>query len=110
MMFLLILKIEMVDRDENESMNLGHIHFGTSALLSGGIFIEREVSRGGQTIAFFNVANLAFLSQTNQQTGIKQALQTRKKGKGSISIDSKIKGNNNKVDRLYVRSMENRWR
>jgi hypothetical protein len=38
--------MEMVDQDENESGNPGHIHPGASALLSGGVFIEREVSRG----------------------------------------------------------------
>ena len=36
----------MVDQDENESGNPGHIHPGASALLSGGVFIEKEVSRG----------------------------------------------------------------
>lgn len=39
--------MSMVDQDENESGNPGHIHPGASALLSGGVFfIEREVSRG----------------------------------------------------------------
>lgn len=36
----------MVDQDENESGNPGHIHPGASALLSGGVFLEKEVSRG----------------------------------------------------------------
>lgn len=36
----------MVDQDENESGNPGHIHPGASALLWGGVFIDREVSRG----------------------------------------------------------------
>lgn len=35
-----------MDQDENESGNPGHIHPGASALLSGGVFIEREVSQG----------------------------------------------------------------
>jgi len=40
----------MVDQDENESGNPGHIHPGASALLSGGAFIEREVSRGESSL------------------------------------------------------------
>ncbi|WOL04446.1 hypothetical protein Cni_G13167 [Canna indica] len=32
----------MVDQDKNESGNPGHIHPGASALLSGGVFIEKE--------------------------------------------------------------------
>ena len=32
----------MVDQDENESGNPGHTHPGASALLWGGIFIDRE--------------------------------------------------------------------
>lgn len=36
----------MVDQDENESGNPGHTHPGASALLWGGFFIDREVSRG----------------------------------------------------------------
>ncbi|KAJ0006866.1 hypothetical protein Pint_29390 [Pistacia integerrima] len=32
----------MVDQDENESGNPGHTHPGASALLWGGVFIDRE--------------------------------------------------------------------
>ncbi|KAJ0075380.1 hypothetical protein Patl1_33800 [Pistacia atlantica] len=33
----------MVDQDENESGNPGHTHPGASALLWGGVFIDREL-------------------------------------------------------------------
>ena len=39
----------MVDQDENESGNPGHTHPGASALLWGGVFLDREVSRGRLT-------------------------------------------------------------
>lgn len=44
--------MSMVDQDENESGNPGHIHPGASALLSRGVFIEREVSRGERSEGF----------------------------------------------------------
>ncbi|KAK4837835.1 hypothetical protein QYF36_008821 [Acer negundo] len=34
----------MVDQDENESGNPGHTHPGASALLWGGVFIDREIA------------------------------------------------------------------
>ena len=44
----------MVDQDENESGNPGHTHPGASALLWGGVFIDREVSRGASRFTDFS--------------------------------------------------------
>ncbi|KAL5754405.1 hypothetical protein ACOSP7_022625 [Xanthoceras sorbifolium] len=38
-------RFRKLDHDENESGNPGHTHPGASALLWGGVFIDREVSR-----------------------------------------------------------------